>query len=241
MPAKGGITVVSPGRNFAKSSARTPWRRKRFSVRRTHTSGSSETWQSRKSTGAPRRRPSSCQTRSTGSATAAIAPITRRMLARPCAARAPTPSRAGTAGRGTPICSATTRIGRISALYRSSSWTVSDTIGPGRAPCSVEEADDGRDDLIRRLLHQPVPGTLHDDPGHVRRHEPGLLDEERARGLLTRQHEKRHRKLARGERREVPGVLLEGLEVLEPGAHALGAGVGLRVHAAIRLRNRLLR
>ena len=42
-----------------------------------------------------------------------IAPSTSGMLRRPCAARAPTARRAGTAGRGTPICSATTSAGGI--------------------------------------------------------------------------------------------------------------------------------
>src|SRR5262245_65926997 len=39
------------------------------------------------------------------------------MLTWPLAASAPTPSRAGTAGKGIPNCSATTRAGKISRLY----------------------------------------------------------------------------------------------------------------------------
>jgi len=116
----GGRTVVSPGKNFANSIVQTPNRRKRFCVRRTHTSGSSVSRHSPDRTCAPRRRPSSCHARSTGRAATTIAPITSHKLTRPVAASAPVASSAGTAGSGIPSCSATASTGRRITLYRSS-------------------------------------------------------------------------------------------------------------------------
>lgn len=49
MPARGGITVLRPGTNLARSTPRIPWRPNRSPVRRTQESGSSEMRQSRRS------------------------------------------------------------------------------------------------------------------------------------------------------------------------------------------------
>src|SRR6266508_5625930 len=73
-PARGGAIVLSPGKNFAINNAFRPLRMNRFSARRTHESGSSETRHSRPRIRPPRRRPSSYQTRSGGSDAASAAP-----------------------------------------------------------------------------------------------------------------------------------------------------------------------
>src|SRR5438132_7357913 len=95
------------------------------SARRTQKSGSSDRRQRPVRTGAPRRRPNSYHAISTLRATTAIAPNISGILPRPCAARAPNPNNAGTAGRGIPTCSATTRAGIIMRLYRSSACKLS--------------------------------------------------------------------------------------------------------------------
>src|SRR5207253_1700402 len=95
------------------------------SARRTQKSGSSDRRQRPVRTGAPRRRPNSYHAISTLRATTAIAPNISGILPRPCAARAPNPNNAGTAGRGIPTCSATTRAGIITRLYRSSACRLS--------------------------------------------------------------------------------------------------------------------
>src|SRR2546422_11400682 len=95
------------------------------SARRTQKSGSSDRRQRPVRTGAPRRRPNSYHAKSTLRATTAIAPNTSGILPRPCAARAPNPNNAGTAGRGIPTCSATTRAGIMTRLYRSSACRLS--------------------------------------------------------------------------------------------------------------------
>src|SRR6266852_8553821 len=133
-----------------------------FAVRLTHESGSKDRRQSRASTRAPRRRPTSYHPRSTTSATTAIAPSTSETLPRPFAASAPTPSRAGTAGRGTPTCSATTRIGRMTTLV------------PLQQLETVGRAHD-RDVSARSLLREIRRAThLGVDPARERPHE---LDE----------------------------------------------------------------
>ena len=68
----------------------------RFSARRTHESGSSETRHSRPRIRPPRRRPSSYQTRSGGSDAASAAPSASARLIPPVPASAPTPRRTGT-------------------------------------------------------------------------------------------------------------------------------------------------
>src|SRR5207302_1329390 len=106
------------------------------SARRTQKSGSSDRRQRPVRTGAPRRRPNSYHAISTLRATTAIAPNISGILPRPCAARAPNPNNAGTAGRGIPTCSATTRAGIITRLYRSSACRLS--AGLTRLPSSEE-------------------------------------------------------------------------------------------------------
>jgi len=80
--------------------------------------------------------------RSTGNATSAMAPMTSQRLTCPFAARAPTPSRAGTAGRGIPTCSATTSAGRRSTLCRSRSSTL-----PIRSATLAALIDDGLEEI----------------------------------------------------------------------------------------------
>ena len=107
-PASAGASVLNPGMNLAKTRDRTPWRVKKFSVRRTQESGSSEIRHKRFNTRLPRRRPSSYQIRSP-----TMQAITMRTIAPvrsifPAPAKAPAKSRTGTAGNGSPICSANT-------------------------------------------------------------------------------------------------------------------------------------
>ena len=107
-PASAGASVLNPGMNLAKTSDPTPCRVKKFSVRRTQESGSSETLHKRFNARLPRRRPSSYQKRSP-----AIQAMTERTITPvrsifPAPARAPATSKIGTAGKGNPICSAKT-------------------------------------------------------------------------------------------------------------------------------------
>ena len=50
--------------------------------------------------------------------------------------------------------------------------------GSDRCSLATEEFDEFRDDLIRRLFHEPVPGMTDDDAFNMRRHKPALLDQE---------------------------------------------------------------
>ena len=109
MPASGGAMVLSPGRNLATSRAQRPRVMNRFSVRRTHESGSSERRQMTSRTRLPRARPSSYHTTSGGREAASAVARPASALMRPVPAKAPTPSSSGTAGIGRPICSASTK------------------------------------------------------------------------------------------------------------------------------------
>ena len=73
--------------------------------------------------------------------------------------------------------------------------------------------------LFRRLVDEPMARTLDDDTSHVIRDQPALLDEEFAGRLLTGEYQHRHRQLGFREDGEILRVLLERLEVLEPGTH----------------------
>src|SRR5262249_42600530 len=120
--------------------------------------------------------------RSTTSATTAIEPSTSGTLPRPVAARAPIASSAGTAGSGTPTCSATTRIGRITNPYRSSRSRLSRglTIAVSKGALFRQirgSAHRGIDAPGQRLheLHE-VGALLRGEPErlHIGR-EPGVL------------------------------------------------------------------
>src|SRR6267142_736362 len=142
-------------------------------VRRMHESGSSDKRQSRASTGAPRRRPTSYHPRSTASATTA--------------------RRAGTAGRGTPTCSATTRIGRMIAPYRASSSRPSAGLTIAMSGAGSLFRQNGRTahvgvDPSRQRLHElhEIGALLRDEPErlHIRR-EPRVLH---AAPIVVRNH-----------------------------------------------------
>ena len=101
--------MLKPGTNLAISSARAPWTVKAVCVRRTQESGSSEMRHSQPSTRAPPRRPIPYQIVSLTSEASAARTRTSVRLSRPLPASAPAASRTGTAGIGSPICSAKTQ------------------------------------------------------------------------------------------------------------------------------------
>lgn len=67
-----------------------------------------------------------------------------------------------------------------------------------------------------RLLHQPVPRPLYDDAFHVVGHQPPLVDQELAAGLLPAQHQHGHRQLLLREAGKVLRILVDedGLRLL---------------------------
>src|SRR5262249_13389734 len=101
-PARGGARGRRPGKNFATSSAPRPRRKKRFSVFRTHESGSREIRHRRARIRPPRRRPSSYQMTSGGNDAASAAANANVMLIRPEPVRAPTARRTGARRHGQP-------------------------------------------------------------------------------------------------------------------------------------------
>src|SRR6266568_1385924 len=109
MPASGGATVLSPGRNLATSSDRAPCLAKTPSVRRTHESGSSEIRQRNSRIRIPLRRPSSYQRKSAMSAPSNAINNDTPKLRCPEPASAPAARRSGTEGIGKPSCSASTQ------------------------------------------------------------------------------------------------------------------------------------
>jgi hypothetical protein len=82
------------------------------------------------------------------------------------------------------------------------------------------------------------PASLTTTPSTRSATRRALLDQEFARGLLASEDQHGHRQLGRGELREIGGVLLEGAEDLEAGAHAAGPGIGGGIEAAIGFRDR---
>src|SRR5260370_219992 len=90
-PASGGAMVLRPGRNFATSRAQRPRLMNRFSVRRTHESGSSERRQITSRTRLPRARPSSYHTTSGGREAASAVARPARALLRPVPPTPPPP------------------------------------------------------------------------------------------------------------------------------------------------------
>ncbi len=109
IPASGGAAVLNPGTNLAISSERAPRALKSRWVRRTHESGSSEMRHSQLRTRPPRTRPIQYQMVSLTSEATAARTSTSATLSRPLPATAPAASRTGTAGSGSPICSANTQ------------------------------------------------------------------------------------------------------------------------------------
>src|SRR5438093_10439735 len=97
------------------------------------------------------------------------------------------------------------------------------------ASSSVDKVPNGGDHHVGRFLDEPVARASNDLPPDVGRDELGLLDEEGAARLLTRQDEHRHGKGRAAERGEVLGIALEVTEVLEARAH----GAGLRVRSCV--------
>lgn len=101
--------MLSPGTNLATSSDRAPWRAKKASVLRTQESGSSEMRHNHPITRPPRRRPTSYHSTSDKSDAATHTPTTAAECSSPVRARAPPASRIGSAGSGSPTCSAKTK------------------------------------------------------------------------------------------------------------------------------------
>ena len=102
-PARGGATVLRPGMNLATSRAELPRRENRFSVCRTHKSGSRESQQSRCRIPMLRRRPSAYQLPSLAMVARTAMPRIRARFIRPVAASAPAASSNGTAGMASPL------------------------------------------------------------------------------------------------------------------------------------------
>ena len=112
MPASGGAAVLNPGTNLAISNDWAPWTLKVCWVRRTQESGSREMRHSQPSTRPPLVRPMQYQIVSlTNEAIAARANAAAR-LSCPLPASAPAAIMTGTAGIGSPICSARTHTKR---------------------------------------------------------------------------------------------------------------------------------
>ena len=74
---------------------------------------------------------------------------------------------------------------------------------------------------------------------HIRGDQPGLLDQERTAGLLASEHQHRLAQLGLRHLREIVRILLEVLEILEPGTHAARLGIGLGVDPSVRFLYRL--
>src|SRR5712672_688235 len=64
---------------------------------------------------------------------------------------------------------------------------------------ACEEGNKLRDDLIRRLIPEPMAGTLDDDALDLVVDQAPLLNEKFAGCLLAGQHQHRHRQLGLGE------------------------------------------
>jgi len=126
----------------------------------------------------------------------------------------------------------------IARRLRSGAWYV----GAGRQRPALEfSAKKGQElgnDLIGRFVDQPMARPTDDDALDVFSNEATLAYQELARGLLTSQHQHRHRQLAAREAFEILGVLLEGPEHLEPRSHGTWLCIGRRIELAIDFRNR---
>src|SRR6266446_5597455 len=109
MPARGGATVLRPGRNLANRSERAPCLEKTPSVRRTQESGSMEILQRSWRTLIPLRRPSRYQRESAARAAVRTRRSEAGRFRRLVPARAPAARRSGMEGRGRPTCSAKTQ------------------------------------------------------------------------------------------------------------------------------------
>jgi len=116
-PASAGASVLNPGMNLAKTRDRTPCRVKKFSVRRTQESGSTEIRHKRFNARLPCRRPSSYQIRSPAMQAITVRTIAPVRSIFPAPAKAPAANRIGTAGNGNPICSTNTIAKSTSSPY----------------------------------------------------------------------------------------------------------------------------
>src|SRR6266567_7284619 len=105
----------------------------------------------------------------------------------------------------------------------------------------VEELNDRRNYRLGRFFHKPMPRTGNNLAVDIGCHEPGLLDEEVATGLLTGQHQHRHGKRRCAQLGEILRIAFEVTEIFKTGAHATRLRISFRIPSPIGFRYRMFR
>jgi len=100
---------------------------------------------------------------------------------------------------------------------------------------SIDEFDELRNNLIRRLFHEPVPGVANDDAFNICGYKPALLNQKITRSFFLRKNKHWHWQWCLGESGEILRIPLECAKNFKASAHAAGSSIGFSVNLTVAL------